>query len=94
MPLPADSPFTRALKRFQDGLTAKEIDDFKATTIADVWDKASELQREQSMRGSMQNMARIKPFIDGLTKYSGVIEVFVQAQPDIMAFVWVYTSPK
>ncbi|KAF8424842.1 hypothetical protein EV426DRAFT_701102 [Tirmania nivea] len=88
MPLPAESPFTQALKRFQNGLTSKEIDDFKATTIANVWDKACELQREQSRRGSMQNMARIRPFIDGLTKYSGVIEVFVQAEPDIMAFIW------
>jgi len=94
MPLPPESPFTRALKRFQDGLTPKEIDDFKATTIADVWDKAKELQREQNMRGSMQNMARITPFIHGLTKYSGVIEVFVQAKPDIMAFIWVRTTPK
>ena len=81
--------FTRALQRSQNGLTAAEIAEFRVATIDDVWDMAAKLQAEQSARRSMQNMARIEPFISGLTRYSGVIGVFVQAKPDIMAFIWV-----
>ena len=87
------SAFTRALQRFQDGLTAEEIAEFRVATIDDVWDMAAKLQTEQSARHSMQNMARIEPFISGLTRYAGVIEVFVQAKPDIMAFIWVAEFP-
>ena len=87
------SAFTKALQRFQTGLTAAEIAEFRVATIDDVWDMASRLQSEQSARHSMQNMARIEPFIAGLTRYAGVIEVFVQAKPDIMAFIWVWGFP-
>ena len=47
------------------------------------------IQREQGARRSLQNIARIEPFINGLKKYSAVIEVFVQAKPELMAFIWV-----
>jgi len=71
----APSAFTRALQRFQGGLTAAEIAEFRVATIDDVWDIADKLQTEQNVRHSMQNMARIGPFINGLTRYAGVIEV-------------------
>jgi len=85
--------FTRALHRFQAGLTDEELSQFKFTTIDDVWDAARYLQREQSSRFSMRNMGRLAPFINGLSRYSSVIEVFVQAKPDIMAFIWVGPRP-
>ena len=89
----APSAFTRALQRFQDGLTPAEIAQFQVATINDVWDMADKLQTEQSARHLMQNMARIEPFISGLTRYASVIEVFVQVKPDIMAFIWVAEFP-
>lgn len=85
-----ESAFTLGLKRFQDGLTSEEMTEFRFATIEDVWKKATEIQKQQSSRGSMRNMARIEPLLSGLSRYSHVIEVFVQAKPEIMAFIWVH----
>ena len=81
--------FTQALDRFRAGLSPEDIAEFKYSKSEDVWDMVEQVQKEQSLRGCMQNLARIKPFIDGLTRYAAVIEVFVQAKPEIMALVWV-----
>ena len=81
--------FTQALDRFRDGLSPEDIAEFKYSKGEDVWNMVERVQKEQSLRGCMQNLARIKPFIDGLTRYAAVIEVFVQAKPEIMALVWV-----
>lgn len=83
------SAFTTALHAFQVGLSDEEIEIFRLTTIEHVWDMIRYLQAEQASRMSMQNMSRLEPFINALTRYSGVIEVFVQGKPEIMAFIWV-----
>ena len=94
---PTKDPFTVALERFKDNLTATEISQFNFTTIDDVWAEVAEIQHKQGARRALQNMARIEPFINGLKNYSAVLEIFVQAKPEIMAFIWVvqlfdYTS--
>ena len=94
---PTKDPFTVALTRFRVTLTATEISQFNFTTIDDVWTEVERIQDEQGARRSLKNMKRIEPFINGLKNYSAVVEVFVQAKPEIMAFIWVvplfnYTS--
>ena len=81
--------FTVALERFKDNLTGAEISQFNFTTLDDVWAELMKIQSEQGARRSLQNLARIEPFINGLKKYSAVIEIFVQARPEFMAFIWV-----
>ena len=97
MPPKPKNPFTVALERFKDNLTGAEILQFNFTTLDEVWTEVMKIQREQGARRSLQNIARIEPFINGLKKYSAVIEVFVQAKPELMTFIWVvqlfnYTS--
>ena len=96
MPPPKD-PFTKALERFKSNLTGTEISQFNFTTFDDVWAEAMKIQDEQGARRSLQNIARIEPFINGLKKYSAVIDTLVSAKPELMAFIWVvqlfdYTS--
>ena len=86
---PTKDPFTVALERFRNNLTPTEISQFNFTTIDDVWTEVETIQDEQSARRSLRNMKRIEPFINGLRNYSAVLEVFVQAKPEIMAFIWV-----
>ena len=78
-----------ALKKFKDSLTGTEKQQFNFTTLDDVWAEVMKIQREQGDRRSLQNIARIETFLNGLKKYSAVIEVFVQAKPELMAFIWV-----
>ena len=89
MPPKPKDPFTVALERFKKNLTGAEILQFNFTTIDEVWDEVMKIQSEQGARRSLQNIARIEPFINGLKKYSAVIEVFVQANPELMALIWV-----
>ena len=89
IPGPPGPAFTQALNRFKAGLTAEEITTFRGTTIDDIWKLAEDLQNEQSSRHCMQAWGRIEPFLTGLTRYSAVIEVFVQGKAGILAFIWV-----
>lgn len=81
--------FDEALARFKKGLTPKEMADFAVTSIDDVHAEADRIQQEQAKRGSLRNMRRIQPYINGLSQFSKVIEVFIQAKPEIMSFIWV-----
>lgn len=90
----ASRAFDKALSDFKDGLTEKEKKDFAYTSIKDVYREAEAIQKEQSQRASLRNMNRIQPYINGLLQFSGVIEVFIQAKPEIMAFIWVYIPAK
>ena len=85
---------TQALNRFKTGagVTPDEIAIFEHTTIDDIWKMVEDLQQEQSSRHCMQAWGRIEPFLTGLTRYSAVIEVFVQGKAEIMAFIWVIIS--
>lgn len=90
---PTTTAFDKALLSFKDGLTDTEKLDFSQTTIDDVLKAAKEIQEKQGKRALLRNLNRIKPYIDGLVQFSKIIEVFGQAKPEIMAFIWVYSSP-
>ena len=39
-------------------------------------------------RSQSDNLGRIRPLLKTLLSYSLVIEVFVNAKPDVLAFIW------
>jgi hypothetical protein len=53
------------------------------------WTAIDQLQM-QGLKGKKKvpDLRRIQPFMDALTSFAGVIEVFVQVYPQIMALVW------
>jgi hypothetical protein len=83
--------FDRAANRFLAKFTDEERKKYfgQPTSIDDIWDLLADLQAKQSSREGLKNMARIEPFINGMTQYSKVIEVFIQVKPDILALIWV-----
>ncbi|KAK2688496.1 hypothetical protein QWA68_012485 [Fusarium oxysporum] len=60
----------------------------KATTIDDIWDYTEQLQKDQGSNKRLRGMKKIGPYIERLKEYAGVIEVFVQVKPDILALIW------
>ena len=83
-------PFERARKKVWNNLTAKEKDELRATcTIEDIWKTAADIQDKQAKRRELGNMNKIRPYLDGLRRYSGVIEVFISSNPRIPALIWV-----
>lgn len=84
-----ESAFSRVLIAFQSRLSPQDIIKFHLTTYEDLKVFIIELQKEQAQRRGFRNLNKIRPFLNGLEQYGKVIEVFVNAKPDILAFVWV-----
>jgi len=88
--LPNIAPFQDAMNKAWDGLTEKEKAEFlKLQTISDVYAETDRIQREQGKNGLLRNLKQIEPYLLWLKQYSGVIEVFVQVKPQILALIWV-----
>lgn len=81
--------FSRALQSFRSRLTQQDIDRFRTTSLQNLKDSISSIQTEQAGRQGLRNLSKIRPFLTGLEQYSRVIEVFVNADPLILAFIWV-----
>lgn len=84
-----ESAFSRVLSAFQSRLSPQDINRFRFTTYEDLKLFITDIQKEQAQRRGFRNLNRIRPFLNGLEQYGKVIEVFVNAKPDILAFVWV-----
>ncbi|KAG4277591.1 hypothetical protein FPRO04_07368 [Fusarium proliferatum] len=82
--------FEKAKADFLNGIKDQKlrIQLQKATTIDDIWDYTDQLQKDQGSNKRLRGMKRIGPYIERLQEYAGVIEVFVQAKPDILALIW------
>ena len=83
------SAFSRVLQAFQTRLSSWDIDNFRFTTFEDLRDAIKDIQEEQAGRQGLRNLNKIRPFLNSLEQYSRVIEVFVNAKPEILAFLWV-----
>lgn len=84
-----DSVFSSVLSAFRRRLTPQDVNDFQSTTLEDLKEEITRIQRTQAQRRGFRNLNKIRPFLNGIEQYSKVIEVFVNAKPDIMAFIWV-----
>ena len=82
--------FENTKKDFLSSLKDPSIFDSvsKITSSKDVYHFTTQLQHDQSKRQKLRNLNKIKPYLDRLKQYAGVIEVFVQAKPDILALIW------
>lgn len=90
-PDPFQAAFTEAAHDFKSKLNNDNLyrEILKVHSIDQVYDATDKLQAEQAKKkGRMRNLARIKPYLEKLREYHNVINVFVQAKPDIMALIW------
>ena len=86
--------FDAAVQEFQDSLDDDDnhynLTQFRS--INDVYDEADRIQREQGTKGALRDLNRIKPFLERLLEFAGVIDVIVQVKPDVLALIWVCRS--
>lgn len=84
--------FLSAKKDFLASLknkTTSKFDFSKLATVDDVYEAASEIQRQQAKTKSYRGLKRIEPFIKVLQEYGGVADTFAQIKPDILCLIWV-----
>ncbi|KAH7324015.1 ankyrin repeat-containing domain protein [Rhexocercosporidium sp. MPI-PUGE-AT-0058] len=88
MALSGPGPFEKILANFKKRLSPEDIELFQFTTLDDLKASIKRIQTEQAARKGLRNLNKIKPFLNGVKQYAGVLEVFVQAKPEILAFIW------
>jgi len=90
-PPPGSTIFEEALRDFKRGLSKKELARFQCVDFKDVEDTITNIQRDQTKKKKMQNIARIMPFLNAMRQYGKVIEMFLNAS-NIIAYIWVSTE--
>jgi hypothetical protein len=80
--------FDKAFKQLKTSVASTDADIFQSTTLKEVEDAAKAIEARQRERRLMWNMARLKPFLSGLEKYSKVIEVLCNGTP-YLPWIWV-----
>ena len=90
----ADDPFQAAFDPLmQDFRTRLKNDSLyreilRTKNIEEVYDVMDKLQEEQRHTGRLQHLPKMESFLNGLKGYSAVIEVFMQAKPDVLSLIW------
>lgn len=80
--------FSRSLADFQKRLSAEQLKDFQFATFQSLQEAIENIQKEQAERQCLRNLNKIRPFLNGLTQYSAIIELFVNMEP-LLAAIWV-----
>lgn len=88
--VPVQEAFEAAKREFHQNLKKPENYDLsKFTSIEDVYDTTDKIQNEQSRTGNMRYLNRIKPYLDVLTQFVGVLDPFSQVKADVSSLIWV-----
>lgn len=87
---PVQSAFEKSVRNFKADLKDDKLynEILQTTTIDQVYDLTDKLQEEQAKNGHLRHLSKIEPFLESLRSYTGVIDTFVQAKPDILALIW------
>ncbi|KAL9096860.1 MAG: hypothetical protein Q9165_000824 [Trypethelium subeluteriae] len=87
---PVQQAFENTAQDFKSNLKDDELykEILKSTSIDEVYNATDKLQAEQAKKGHLRHLSKIGPFLEGLRGYADVIEVFMQAKPDVLALIW------
>jgi hypothetical protein len=80
--------FSRVLTDFTSSLTEEQQNDFRFSTLEDLQAVINGIQKKQCSERRMQNLTRLRSFLEAMDQYGKVIEVFLSSSAFI-AFIWV-----
>ena len=75
--------FEKAVSTFEAG----EAADFFTTSISDVYKESLRIEERLAAKRCMRNMRRLKPFFEGIERYSKSIEVLCNGTP-FLPWIW------
>ena len=82
-----EASFLQVLNDFKKRLKPEEEAKFAFTTLKDLEQAANDLQEKQRKTKTARNLTRIQPFLQAMTQYKDIIEVFLNTS-SILCFVW------
>jgi len=80
--------FSRVLADFASSLTEEQQNDFRFSTLQGLQAVINSIQKKQCSERRMQNLTRLRSFLEAMDQYGKVIEVFLNTSAFI-AFIWV-----
>jgi hypothetical protein len=80
--------FERVLEEFKKDLKKKDKDNFQMTSLETLNQAIGEIQKQQQSERRMQNMTRLKRFIEAMAEYGKVIDTFCNGS-QFVPFIWV-----
>lgn len=90
---PIEDAFEAARQNFLSSLKDQDVYNFSQfTSINDVYNTTDKIQEEQRTSGALRGLNRIRPYLDCLSQYVGVLDTFTQVKPDILCLIWVCHS--
>ena len=78
----------RALKKFRDGLTQQQRQQFSACSIDDVKAEIVNIQDRLGSMKRLRSLRRISQFLEAMSQIEQLVNVFLNAS-NVVAFVWV-----
>jgi hypothetical protein len=86
---PIQQVFDAVIQEFRKGLKDDRLFDkiLETKTIDDVYNATDKLQEEQAKTGHLRHLSKIEPYLENLTAYTSVIDVFIQSK-DVLALIW------
>jgi hypothetical protein len=87
---PVQIAFENAQLEFRRKLKAPGVYDeiLKISKAEDVYEATAKLQETGLGKGRLRNLGKIGRFLERLSSYAAVIEVFVQVKPEVLALIW------
>ncbi|CAI7590736.1 unnamed protein product [Penicillium crustosum] len=79
--------FERSLEVFKKDLNKKDRDNFKFSTLEDLEKCLTQLQAKHRSQRRMQNLNRLKPFLEAMNQFGKVVEVFCNSS-ELVPFLW------
>ena len=91
IPSPVIISFNTARQEFlhdfaddEDAQTLRQL-----TSIDDVYNATDKIQKKQGESKTLQNLAKIQPYLSCLDQYASVLDTVIQVKPEILALIWV-----
>ncbi|KAF9878419.1 hypothetical protein CkaCkLH20_03911 [Colletotrichum karsti] len=81
------NPFEEELEKFKNQIKIKEREYFKFSSETEFCQEIDTLQSKLHSGRRQQNMTRLKGFVEAMTQFGKVIDVFCQTS-EVLAFVW------
>ena len=85
--------FEKTLAEFKKEVRKRDQEIFKLTTLEELGKSIGDLQDKQHSQRRLQNLNRLRPFLEAIEQYGKVVEVFCNNN-ELVAFIWVSGFPK
>ncbi|KAK7999487.1 hypothetical protein PG990_012087 [Apiospora arundinis] len=79
--------FEKAIVETKEGLSRRDVESFRATTLDDLRKKIATLQNRLHAQRRLRALNRLEPFLEAIDQYGEVVSMFYR-NSDIVAFIW------